>query len=221
MVVAPRFFDEMFAGRNQIRPAYRAFADWLHARPDDEMAQKRAEADWLFRRVGITFAVYGDKEGSERLIPFDVIPRIIPAAEWQCVERGLRQRALALNAFLHDIYHDQHILKTGLIPPEQVLTNQDYQLAMRGVSLPNQVYSHIAGIDLVRNNDGEYYVLEDNLRTPSGVSYMLENRKMMMRLFPELFALHAVAPVEHYPDLLLDTLRNAAPPGVLDITDCP
>ncbi|MFN3586556.1 MAG: circularly permuted type 2 ATP-grasp protein, partial [Moraxellaceae bacterium] len=216
MVAAPRFFDEMFAGRNQIRPAYRAFADWLHARPDDEMAQKRAEADWLFRRVGITFAVYGDKEGSERLIPFDVIPRIIPAAEWQCVERGLRQRALALNAFLHDIYHEQHILKTGLIPPEQVLTNQDYQLAMRGVSLPHQVYSHIAGIDLVRHSDGQYYVLEDNLRTPSGVSYMLENRKMMMRLFPELFALHAVAPVEHYPDLLLDTLRNAAPPGVLD-----
>ncbi|MDP2228207.1 MAG: circularly permuted type 2 ATP-grasp protein [Moraxellaceae bacterium] len=215
---SPRFYDEMFAGPGKIRPAYKAFADWLHARPDDEIAQKRAEADWLFRRVGITFAVYGDKEGSERLIPFDVIPRIIPASEWEVVARGLKQRALALNLFLHDIYHEQHILKAGVVPAEQILTNQDYQLAMQGVTLPNKVYSHIAGIDLVRNNDGEYYVLEDNLRTPSGVSYMLENRKMMMRLFPELFSSHAVAPVEHYPDLLLDTLRAAAPAGVLDPT---
>jgi uncharacterized circularly permuted ATP-grasp superfamily protein len=206
----------MFAAPGQIRPEYRAFADWLHSHPEEELARRRQEADWLFRRVGITFAVYGDKEGAERLIPFDTIPRVISGAEWERVARGLRQRVQALNLFLHDIYHGQAILNAGVIPPEQVLANQDYQLAMQGVTLPNKVYSHIAGIDLVRAGDGEYFVLEDNLRTPSGVSYMLENRKMMMRLFPELFALHAVAPVEHYPDLLLQTLRESAPAGVLD-----
>jgi uncharacterized circularly permuted ATP-grasp superfamily protein len=211
-----RFYDEMFAAPGQIRPGYRAFADWLHSHPEEEMARRRAEADWLFRRVGITFAVYGDKEGSERLIPFDTIPRIIPAAEWERVARGLKQRVQALNLFLHDIYHEQHILKAGVVPAGQILTNQDYQLAMQGLTLPNKVYSHIAGIDLVRAGDGEYFVLEDNLRTPSGVSYMLENRKMMMRLFPELFATHAVAPVEHYPDLLLETLRESAPAGAHD-----
>jgi len=206
----------MFAAPGQIRPEYRAFADWLHRRPGEELAQKRAEADWLFRRVGITFAVYGDKEGSERLIPFDTVPRIISAAEWDGVARGLRQRVQALNMFLHDIYHEQDILRADIVPAEQVLANRDYQLAMAGLTLPNRVYSHIAGIDLVRAGDGEYFVLEDNLRTPSGVSYMLENRKMMMRLFPELFAAHAVAPVEHYPSLLLETLRTAAPAGLHD-----
>ena len=216
MGASPRFYDEMFAGRTQVRPAYKAFAEWLNALPAEEVAQKRAEADWLFRRVGITFAVYGDKEGSERLIPFDQVPRIISASEWEFVSLGLKQRAHALNEFLHDIYHEQHILKAGIIPASQILTNQDYQLAMQGITLPNRVYSHVAGIDLVRDNRGEYYVLEDNLRTPSGVSYMLENRKMMMRLFPELFSMHAVAPVEHYPDMLLDTLRASAPAGVLD-----
>jgi len=207
-------FDEMFAGRGQIRSSYRGFADWLHARPGEELAQKRAEANLLFRRVGITFAVYGDKDGAERLIPFDTIPRIISAQEWEMMARGLRQRVKALNMFLHDIYHEQHILKAGIVPTEQILGNQGYQVAMQGLTLPNQVYAHIAGIDLIRDKDGSYYVLEDNLRTPSGVSYMLEDRKMMMRLFPELFSIHAVAPLEHYPDLLLETLRAAAPAGV-------
>lgn len=207
-------FDEMFAGRGQIRSSYRGFADWLHARPGEELAQKRAEANLLFRRVGITFAVYGDKDGAERLIPFDTIPRIISAQEWESMARGLRQRVKALNMFLHDIYHEQNILKAGIVPAEQVLANQGYQVAMQGLDLPNQVYANIAGIDLIRDKDGSYYVLEDNLRTPSGVSYMLEDRKMMMRLFPELFSSHAVAPVEHYPDLLLETLRAAAPTNV-------
>lgn len=216
MSAKARFYDEMFAAPGHIRPAYKAFSDWLHRRPEEELAQKRAEADWLFRRVGITFAVYGDKEGSERLIPFDTVPRIIPAAEWELVSRGLKQRTLALNMFLHDIYHGQDILNAGVIPAEQVLTNPEYQLAMQGLTLPNNVYSHISGIDLVRDDAGEYFVLEDNLRTPSGVSYMLENRKMMMRLYPELFSSHAVAPVEHYPDILLETLREAAPAGVHD-----
>jgi uncharacterized circularly permuted ATP-grasp superfamily protein len=218
MTTEETMFDEMFAGRGQIRPSYRGFADWLHARPTEELAQKRAEANLLFRRVGITFAVYGDKDGAERLIPFDTIPRIISAQEWEMMARGLRQRVKALNMFLHDIYHEQHILKAGIIPAEQILANQGYQVAMQGLDLPNQVYAHIAGIDLIRDKDGSYYVLEDNLRTPSGVSYMLEDRKMMMRLFPELFSTHAVAPLEHYPDLLLETLRAASPSGVLNPT---
>jgi len=173
----------------------------------------------IFRRVGITFAVYGAKDedgsGTERLIPFDLIPRIIPAHEWASMERGLAQRVNALNRFIYDIYHDQDILKAGIVPREQVINNAQYRPQMQGVDVPLDIYAHIAGIDIVRANHGEdtgaFFVLEDNLRVPSGVSYMLENRKMMMRLFPELFARHRVEPVEHYPDLLLETLRQAAP----------
>ncbi|MBP9662492.1 MAG: circularly permuted type 2 ATP-grasp protein, partial [Aeromonas sp.] len=172
---------------------------------------KREEADLLFRRVGITFNVYGDGDGAERLIPFDSIPRIIPAREWQHLDKGIRQRVTALNAFLHDIYHDQRILKAGVIPAAQILTNAQYQPCMQGVDLHRDTYVHITGVDIIRNHDGEYYVLEDNLRTPSGVSYMLENRKMMMRLFPELFHNQPIAPVERYPALLLQTLRESSP----------
>ncbi|MEO6699730.1 MAG: circularly permuted type 2 ATP-grasp protein [Paraperlucidibaca sp.] len=211
MFVLEPAYDEMHDAQGLVRPHYRHYADWLSKHPSEELAQKRQEADLLFRRVGITFAVYGDESGAERLIPFDAIPRMIPASEWTVLERGLRQRALALNQFLHDIYHEQHILKAGIIPKDVVLGNADYQAMMVGVTLPNQVYAHIAGIDLIRHQNGAYYVLEDNLRTPSGVSYMLENRKMMMRLFPELFASHAVAPVDHYPAMLLRTLRDASP----------
>ncbi|WP_022956706.1 circularly permuted type 2 ATP-grasp protein [Perlucidibaca piscinae] len=207
-------YDEMYAGPEAIRPHYHDYARWLSARAPDELARKRQEADLLFRRVGITFAVYGDEAGAERLIPFDALPRIIPAQEWTQLAAGLRQRATALNMFLHDIYHGQDILRAGVIPAEVILGNADYRTLMQGVTLPNRVYAHIAGIDLVRHQDGAYYVLEDNLRTPSGVSYMLENRKMMMRLFPELFARHAVAPVDHYPALLLETLQAAAPEDV-------
>ena len=204
-------YDEMHDDQGRVRAHYRHYDDWLSKHPSEELAQKRQEADLLFRRVGITFAVYGDESGAERLIPFDAIPRMIPASEWAVLERGLRQRALALNQFLHDVYHEQHILKAGIIPKDVVLGNADYQAMMIGVTLPQQVYAHIAGIDLVRHQNGAYYVLEDNLRTPSGVSYMLENRKMMMRLFPELFASHSVAPVDHYPAMLLRTLRDASP----------
>lgn len=207
-------FDEMFAADGEIRAHYASYQDWLAQWPDDEMDQKRQEADLLFRRVGITFAVYGDEAGSERLIPFDTIPRMITATEWQVLANGLRQRALALNQFLHDIYHQQHILKAGVVPADVILGNVNYQLSMVGIDLPNRVYAHIAGIDLVRHQNGAYYVLEDNLRTPSGVSYMLENRKMMMRLFPDLFATHSVAPVDHYPELLLKTLQAASPSGL-------
>src|SRR5262245_23100180 len=209
-------YDEMYDGGGGTRAHYEALSHWLADLPPERLAEKRREADLLFHRVGITFAVYGDEDGTERLIPFDTIPRIIARAEWRLLEQGLRQRVTALNRFLHDIYHGQEILRAGVIPAEQVLMHDAYQVAMAGVDLPHHVYCHIAGVDIVRHGDGRYYVLEDNLRTPSGVSYMLENRRMMMRLFPELFQRYNVSPVEHYPQLLLETLRTSAPRGVRD-----
>jgi uncharacterized circularly permuted ATP-grasp superfamily protein len=216
-------FDEMYAQLpyvdSAVRPHYRNYLDWLKRQDPQTMHGRREEAEMIFRRVGITFAVYGDKDedgsGTERLIPFDLIPRIIPAHEWQDMQKGLVQRVTALNRFIHDVYHDQEILKAGIIPREQVLNNAQFRPEMMGVDVPNGVYSNISGIDIVRApntaGEGEYYVLEDNLRVPSGVSYMLEDRKMMMRLFPELFSQHRVAPVAHYPDLLLETLRASGP----------
>ena len=219
-------FDEMRTPSGGVRAHYDAFAHWLAAQPRERMAARRDEAEMIFRRVGITFAVYGAKDedgaGTERLIPFDLIPRVIPKDEWQRMQQGLAQRVTALNRFLHDVYHEQAILKAGIVPAEQVLNNAQFRREMMGVDLPGGIYSHIAGIDIVRagqpDGSGTYYVLEDNLRVPSGVSYMLENRKMMMRLFPELFAQHKVAPVAHYPDLLLDTLRQVAPASVNEPT---
>ncbi|HTJ15135.1 MAG TPA: circularly permuted type 2 ATP-grasp protein [Steroidobacteraceae bacterium] len=209
-----------------VRQHYRAFCEWLSRQPENVMHARRAEAEMIFRRVGITFAVYGAKDedgaGTERLIPFDLIPRIIPAAEWTRMEHGLVQRVTALNRFLHDVYHDQEILRAGVVPADQVLNNAQYRPQMKGIYTPHRVYSHIAGVDIVRapneQGEGEYYVLEDNLRVPSGVSYMLEDRKMMMRLFPDLFSMYPVAPVQHYPDLLLETLRSSAQPGAPDPT---
>jgi len=211
-------YDEMRDDAGRVRRHYRGFDTWLAGVPTDRLEQKRAEADMLFRRVGITFAVYGEEAGAERLIPFDVVPRIITAQEWRKLFRGLRQRVNALNAFLSDIYHEQEILKAGRIPPEHVLCNAQYRPEMQDIEVPEDIYAHIAGIDVVRAGEGEFYVLEDNLRVPSGVSYMLEDRKVMMRLFPELFERYAVEPVEHYPDLLLDNLRSVAPAGVREPT---
>ncbi|MDE1924437.1 MAG: circularly permuted type 2 ATP-grasp protein [Gammaproteobacteria bacterium] len=208
----------MLAGDGVARVHYRRYDDWLRSQPADRLAQKRAEADALFHRVGITFAVYGQEEGAERLIPFDIVPRVLPHEEWSRLESGLGQRTRALNAFLHDIYHEQHILKAGVIPAEQVLCNAQYRPEMQGLDVPGGIYAHIAGIDIVRDDAGEFRVLEDNLRVPSGVSYMLENRKMMMRLFPELFSGHRIAPIDHYPDVLLENLRSVAPTGVADPT---
>jgi uncharacterized circularly permuted ATP-grasp superfamily protein len=196
-----------------VRPHYRTFSDWVKRTGDDQIAQKREEAERAFHRIGITFAVYGETSGTERLIPFDIVPRIIPAAEWRTLERGLKQRVQALNLFLHDIYHEQSILKAGVVPVERVLANSQYRREMQGMDVPGGIYAHVAGVDLVRAGEGAYYVLEDNLRVPSGVSYMLENRRMMMRLFPELFAGQSIKPVEHYPDLLLENLRGVAPAG--------
>jgi uncharacterized circularly permuted ATP-grasp superfamily protein len=211
-------FNEMYAADGGVRTHYLEFESWLSRQSDDLMRLKRAEADLVFRRVGITFAVYGESAGTERLIPFDVIPRIIPAAEWRRLEAGLRQRVKALNLFLHDIYHDGEIVRAGRLPAEAVYGNSQYRPQMKGIDVPGGIYAHIAGIDIVRAEGGEYFVLEDNLRVPSGVSYMLENRRMMMRLFPDLFTCNQVAPVEHYPDLLLEKLRSVAPVGVDDPT---
>ncbi len=213
----PSFFNEM-TDAGSTREHYREFCRWLEQQPADSVARKRAEADLSFRRVGITFAVYGDDAGTERLIPFDIIPRIIPAHEWSMLERGLAQRVKALNMFLHDIYHGQDIIRAGIIPAEQIFRNAQYRPEMQGIDVAAGIYAHIAGVDIVRAGQGEFYVLEDNLRVPSGVSYMLEDRKMMMRLFPDLFARNRVAPVDHYPDLLLDNLRSVAPQGVDDPT---
>jgi uncharacterized circularly permuted ATP-grasp superfamily protein len=217
-----------------VRGQYQVYERWLQRQPRETMQARREEAEMIFRRVGITFAVYGAKDedantengGTERLIPFDLIPRVIPKHEWVEMEAGLAQRVRALNRFLHDVYHGQEILKAGVVPAEQVLQNVQFRPEMMGVDVPGGVYSHVAGIDIVRaanlenaaDGSGAYYVLEDNLRVPSGVSYMLENRKMMMRLFPELFAMHRIAPVAHYPDLLLETLRTVAPAGVNEPT---
>jgi uncharacterized circularly permuted ATP-grasp superfamily protein len=220
-----RQFDEMYSrlpsagDSGEVRDHYLTYARWLKAQDSQSMASRREEAEMIFRRVGITFAVYGEKDedgaGTERLIPFDLIPRVIAAQEWHSMEAGLVQRVTALNRFIHDVYHDQEILKAGVVPREQIENNAQFRPEMVGVNVPNQIYSHISGIDIVRAPDaqgnGEYYVLEDNLRVPSGVSYMLEDRKMMMRLFPDLFSQHRVAPVAHYPDLLLETLRASSP----------
>ncbi|KQX01346.1 hypothetical protein ASC94_01535 [Massilia sp. Root418] len=215
----PTFFNEMHAdGGTEVREHYREFCRWLAQQPPETLERKRAEADLMFRRVGITFAVYGDDAGTERLIPFDIVPRIIPAGEWSQLQTGLVQRVKALNMFIHDIYHDQNIIKAGIIPAEQIYRNAQYRPEMQGISVASDIYAHIAGVDIVRAGQGEFYVLEDNLRVPSGVSYMLEDRKMMMRLFPDLFARNKIAPVDHYPDLLLDNLRSVAPMGVDDPT---
>jgi len=211
---------------DQVREHYRTYARWLSTQSAQSMAQRREEAEMIFRRVGITFAVYGEKDedgaGTERLIPFDMIPRIIPAGEWHALERGLVQRVTALNRFIADVYGDQEILQAGIVPREQVEHNAQFRPEMVGVKVPHQIYSHISGIDIVRapGADGQpdYFVLEDNLRVPSGVSYMLEDRKMMMRLFPALFNQHRVAPIAHYPDLLLETLRASCPASTAEPT---
>lgn len=214
----PQIYNEMYQHDGSIRPHYHSYAQWLAGKPLDYMLQKQREADTLYTRLGITFAVYGDEGGVERSIPFDIIPRILRADAWKTIFDGVCQRVRALNAFLKDIYHDQEIVRTGLIPEQQIAGNKLYRPEMRGFDVPGDVYMHVAGIDIVKAERDAYYVLEDNLRTPSGVSYMLENRRMMMRLFPELFSRMPVAPIDHYPDMLLDNLRSVAPAGITDPT---
>jgi uncharacterized circularly permuted ATP-grasp superfamily protein len=208
------FFDEMGGGEN-VRTPYALVDAWLKSVPPEHLALKRREAEVLFRRIGITFAVYSEGGDPERLIPFDLIPRVLAQAEWKRLRQGLEQRARALNAFIHDVYHDRDIIRAGHIPEKLILENSEYRHEMVGLNMPGNVYSHIAGIDMVRTGPDDYYVLEDNCRTPSGVSYMVENREVMQRLFPDLFRNNLVAPVAHYPDELLATLRSLAPRNCL------
>jgi uncharacterized circularly permuted ATP-grasp superfamily protein len=216
----PTAFDEM-TGTGSLtsgssRPPYCGIADWIAAQPLEALHRKRTDAESVFRRTGITFAVYGDPSSAERLIPFDIIPRIIAASEWRRLSAGIEQRVRALNAFMHDIYHRQEILKAGRIPEELIVNNSAFVPEMMGVDPALGIYSHIIGIDIVRTGENEFYVLEDNTRTPSGVSYMLENRETMMQLFPELFAANRVAPVDTYPENLLKTLTSVAPSNLDD-----
>jgi uncharacterized circularly permuted ATP-grasp superfamily protein len=204
-------FDEMTGLGGDVRQAYTALDRWLKEAPADMLALRRSQAELFFRRIGITFAVYGDEESTERLIPFDIIPRVLTKPEWTKLEAGLRQRVTALNMFLADVYGPKECIKAGVIPADLVYRNACYQLEMVDFQVPHGIYCHIAGIDIVRVDADTFYVLEDNARTPSGVSYMMENREVMLRLFPELFATHRVAPVDNYPDQLLATLRSVAP----------
>jgi len=205
-------FDEMNHG-GSVREAYRAVADWLDATDISTLRQRQVEAEAVFRKIGITFAVYGEGGDPERLIPFDLIPRVFSATEWDVVDRGVKQRAVAINRFIKDVYNDGEIFKAGVVPHAIIEGNDAYQPLMQGFCPPLDVYTHIVGTDLIRTGPEEFFVLEDNCRTPSGVSYVLENRATLTRLFPELFSGSAIRPVDTYPDLLRRTLAEAAPPA--------
>ncbi|WP_306030989.1 circularly permuted type 2 ATP-grasp protein [Stappia sp. MMSF_3263] len=205
------FFNEMLTAEGNPRAPYRRLAEWFGKMSPAEMRKKSREAETIFRRLGITFAVYGTSAATERLIPFDIVPRVISAAEWRRLSAGIDQRVRALNAFLHDIYHRQEIIRAGRIPADLIVQNEAFLPEMIGFAPARRVYAHIIGTDLVRVGENDFYVLEDNTRTPSGVSYMLENRETMMRMFPELFQQNRVAPIDQYPDLLHETLESVAP----------
>jgi uncharacterized circularly permuted ATP-grasp superfamily protein len=207
----PTAFNEMFLAGGGCRPGYEFLQRWLQSTPDELLSQRRAEAELLFRRIGITFAVYGNADAEERIIPFDIVPRVLTKSEWARLSQGLEQRVKGLNAFLADIYGAAEIVAAGKIPADLVYRNPYFRPEMVGVRLAHDIYIQIAGIDVVRVDDQDFYVLEDNARTPSGVSYMLENREVMMRLFPDLFAVNRIAPVENYPEELLATLKSVAP----------
>ncbi|MDG1130002.1 hypothetical protein A8B83_18265 [Rhodobacteraceae bacterium EhC02] len=208
-----RFFDEMFDSAGQARQPYSRYNDWFKTEDIRHLRRKSEEAEAFFRRIGITFNVYGQQEADERLIPFDVVPRIISAREWARLEDGIAQRVRAINAFLHDIYHRQEILRAGRVPVDLIARNEAFLPQMIGVNPPGGVYTHIVGTDLVRTGENEFYVLEDNARTPSGVSYMLENRETMLQMFPELFTRLKVRPVSSYPQNLRRSLSDCAPPA--------
>jgi len=206
-------FDEMLHHGGGVRQPYDLLKQWLDGQAQGKLLQKTKDAESVFRKTGITFAVYGDAEAAERLIPFDIIPRIISGQEWRRLSQGIEQRVMALNAFLDDIYHRQEIVRAGRVPKELVVNNEAFLPEMIGFRPPGNVYTHIIGVDIVRTAENQFYVLEDNARTPSGVSYMLENRETMMQLFPELFQNVKVRPVENYPHLLRQSLASVAPPG--------
>ncbi len=204
-------FDEMTGSGADVRQGYERVKTWIGETEVEQLRARQHEAELLFRRIGITFSVYGDAEAEERIIPFDIVPRVLTRAEWDRLSAGLVQRVKALNAFLGDIYGKGEVVRAGVIPEDLVYGNPYYRPEMAGVAVPHGVYVPIAGIDIVRVDADTFYVLEDNARTPSGVSYMLENREVMMRLLPDLCQTHRIAPVENYPDELLATLRSLAP----------
>ena len=212
------FFDEMLDAKGEVRPHYRRVHQLFEALSPEEFVHKRHSVDLSFLRQGITFNVYGDSAGAEKIFPFDLLPRIIPAKEWEHLERGLVQRISALNLFLHDIYHEQRILKDGVIPPFYVLSGKHFRREFVNFAVPKDIYIHVCGTDLIRDKDGTYLVLEDNARCPSGVSYVLENRRALKRSFPGLFENIGVRPFEHYPQELLKMLQYIAPAGVADPT---
>ncbi|MEO6054650.1 MAG: circularly permuted type 2 ATP-grasp protein [Chthoniobacterales bacterium] len=207
------FFDESFSCDGAPHDHYRRLVERFQAMSQEEFDRKRILAEKAYLNQGITFTVYKDNQGTERIFPFDLIPRIIPAKEWDVLERGLTQRIQALNLFLHDIYHDQRILKEGIIPADLVLNAPNYRKEMQGVDVPHGVYIHICGTDLIRDDQGNYLVLEDNGRCLSGVSYLLENRQAMKRVFPNLFSQYSVRPVDSYTQELYSALRYVAPQG--------
>jgi uncharacterized circularly permuted ATP-grasp superfamily protein len=211
-------FDEMLDPSGGVRPHYRRFRELFEALTPREFEIKRQSVDLAFLRQGVTFNVYGDSAGAEKIFPFDLLPRIIPAAEWDMLERGLVQRITALNLFLHDIYHEQKILQDKVIPPFYVLSGKHFRREFVNFNVPKDIYIHVCGSDLIRGADGQYMVLEDNGRCPSGVSYVLENRRAMKRTFPGMFEGIGVRPVEHYPQELLKMLNHIAPAGVVDPT---
>ena len=201
------FYDEMFAPDGQARPAAQMLVERIEGFPDGELARRQIAAEYALLRMGITFNVYADEQGIEKIFPFDLIPRIIDAAEWDWIERGLKQRIHALNLFIDDVYHDQKILKDGVVPSDVVLSSERYLKPCIGLDPPRGIWCHITGTDLVRDSDGQFYVLEDNLGCPSGVSYVVENRQLMKRTFPQLFGMAQIQPVEDYPSHLLNMLR--------------
>jgi uncharacterized circularly permuted ATP-grasp superfamily protein len=205
------FYDEMFDGTGSARPEARLLLETVEALSDGELLRHKHAAERMLLQLGITFNVYGDTDGAERIFPFDLIPRIVPADEWDCIERGLQQRVRALNAFIDDIYHEQKILKDGAIPEEVILSAASYRKQCHGLNPPLRVWCHITGTDLVRDRDGVYYVLEDNLRVPSGVSYVLENREVLKRILPGVFEGLSVRPVNEYPSRLLEMLESISP----------
>ena len=210
-----RAFDEIWGSpaNKSGRPEFTALAQWIADTPDAELDRRQKAAEAAFRQLGITFAVYGEEESAERIIPFDIVPRIFTAKEWGALSVGLVQRVEAINAFLADVYGERRIINDGIVPAELVLGNSQFRAMLAGARPPHDIYAHICGIDLVRTGPDDFFVLEDNARTPSGVSYMLENREAMLRLCPELFERYPVRPVDGYPDALHETLQSVAPHG--------
>lgn len=206
-------FDEMWGdwGGEDPRAPYEKFAQWLETTSDEDLLLRQHAAEHIFRKTGITFAVYSNDEAEERIIPFDIVPRIIAGSEWDNLSKGLIQRVNAINMFLKDIYSNREILKAGILPEDLIYSNPQFRLQMNGIKPPHDIWAHICGIDIVRTGADDFFVLEDNARTPSGVSYMLEDRDAMQRLFPNLVASHKIRPVEQYPDALQRMLRSVAP----------